>query len=306
VKPDAWSSSLEPALNRRNRKGWGLFIGRPKGRGHFYDLWRDAKTRENWASFHWTSEQALGAEHMREQREGVDERTFRQEYLAEWVTFEGLAYYTWDPNLHYRALSYDPNLPLVLCFDFNVSPGVCAILQEQQHVHAVSGDAPVGTTCAIDEVHVPDDSNTRRVCEKLLLKIRNHKGDVFVYGDPSGGARTANSESSNWDVVRQHLKPVFGERMRWRVAKAQPHVIDRLNAVNTRLRKVGGQVQFLVDPRKCPRTVEDFEGVTLLDGGGGEIAKRKSEALGLTHLTDAIGYYIHERFPLVSKAMVAA
>jgi hypothetical protein len=33
-------------------------------------------------------------------------------------------------------------------------------------------------------------------------------------------------------------------------------------------------------------------------GGSGEIDKRGSEAKGLTHLTDAIGYYIHEMFPI--------
>jgi hypothetical protein len=40
----------------------------------------------------------------------------------------------------------------------------------------------------------------------------------------------------------------------------------------------------------------DFEGATLLDGGPGEIDKNNNEAL--THLTDALGYYVHERHPL--------
>ena len=44
----------------------------------------------------------------------------------------------------------------------------------------------------------------------------------------------------------------------------------------------------MVDPSKAPKTVKDFEGVTLIEGGSGEIDKKTNPEL--THLTDAYGY----------------
>jgi hypothetical protein len=65
-----------------------------------------------------------------------------------------------------------------------------------------------------------------------------------------------------------------------------------------------GLVRLVVDPAKAPNVVKDFEGVTLLAGGSGEIDKKGSEAKGLTHLTDAIGYYVAEQFPVADRATV--
>lgn len=299
VKADAWESSLEPACNRRGRPGWAMFIGRPKGRGHFYRRWADAKTADNWDSFHWTSEPVLGASALAEIEKTCDPLTFRQEYLADWVTFDGLAYYRWDPNVHYRALEYNPDIPLILCFDFNVDPGTAAILQEQVHKHEATGDLAVTTTCAIGEVHIPGDSNTPRVCNALSERWKHHRGDVVIYGDPSGGARkTSQTSGTDWEIIRQHMRLTFGDRVRMRVARAAPPVRDRINAMNTRLRDTAGGVRFLADPRKVPNIIRDFEGVFVLKGGSGEVDKRGAESNGLSHLSDAIGYYIHEVHPV--------
>jgi hypothetical protein len=299
VKANSWESSLEPALNRRGRPGWAMFIGRPKGRGNFYDLWRKAKTADEWDSFHWTSEPVLGKEALDKIAETCDPLTFRQEYLADWVTFDGLAYYQWDPNVHLRRLSYNPTLPLVFALDFNVDPGVAAVMQEQ-----LIGEEM--TTCVIGEVHIPRNSNTLAVARKLVADYGQHTGEVHVYGDPAGGARhTSQTEGSDWELVKSVLRPVFGDRLRMRVPKSAPFVRDRINTFNTRLKTTTGVVRFAVDQDKAPNVVRDIEGVTLLAGGSGEIDKRGCEAQGLTHLTDAIGYYLHERHPIQTrKALV--
>lgn len=48
---------------------------------------------------------------------------------------------------------------------------------------------------------------------------------------------------------------------------------------------------------------KDFEGVRLLAGGAGEIDKKADP--GLSHLSDAIGYYIARQFPLVVREITA-
>lgn len=44
--PRAWQEVIRPALS--DRHGWADFIGTPKGRNHFFDLWDAARRDESW------------------------------------------------------------------------------------------------------------------------------------------------------------------------------------------------------------------------------------------------------------------
>ena len=295
VKRESWEQSIRPALSTKGRPGWAWFTGRPKGRGLFYELYSRAGTRDGWESFTWTSATVIDPQEVEQARADLDPLTFAQEYEAQWVSFEGLAYYQWDPREHLRQLTLLPFLPVAVSLDFNVDPGTAAIMQEQ----TIDGQQ---ATCVVDEVHIPHNSNTPAVCRKIIEKLKGHNGEIHVYGDPAGGARhTSQSDGTDWDIVRNMLRPVFGERLRMRVAKHHPYIRDRVNCVNTRLKSAAGIVRFAVDPRTAPNVVRDFEGVTLLKGGSGEIDKVGCERQGLTHLSEAIGYYIHERHPIESR-----
>lgn len=299
VKRESWEQSLRPALSTPGRPpGWMWFTGRPKGRGLFFDLYHQAATREGWESFTWTSATIVDPAEIEQARTDLDPLTFAQEYEAQWVVFDGLAYYQWSPNDHYRSLTYNPNKPIAFCLDFNVAPGVAAILQEQ----LLPGEKE-NRTCCIGEVHIPRNSNTPAVCRRLIQDWGHHKGVVEIHGDASGGARhTSQEKGTDWDIVKELLRVEFKDRLSFRVPRANPGIRDRVNAVNSRLKSATGVVRFAVDPRKAPNVVRDFEGVTLLKGGSGEIDKRGCEDQGLTHLSEAIGYYIAERFPIGGKA----
>lgn len=305
-KPESWTQSLRPALSTRGRPpGWCWFTGRPRGRNHFYELWTEAKTREGWDSFRWPSADIIDPLEIEAAKRDLDELTFRQEYEADFITFEGLAYYQWDPNVHLRAVPYEPGLPLIFCFDFNVEPGVAVIAQERLFVDEPMLGITTATyvTCVIGEVHIPRNSNTPAVCRRLCKDWGDHKGPVYLYGDPTGHQRnTAAIDAkgdklvTDWDLVREYLKPTFGVQLKDRVGTSSPRERDRVNAVNSRMRNAAGQVRLLVHPKAAPHVVKDFEGVTLLQGGSGEIDKGADETL--THLTDALGYYIHLQHPI--------
>jgi len=334
VKRESWEQSIRPALSTRGRPpGWAWFTGRPKGRGLFYELYSRAGTREGWESFTWTSATVVDPAEIEQARQDLDPLTFAQEYEAQWVSFDGLAYYPWSPKDHLRRLTYDPARALIIGLDFNVDPGTAVVMQEQfidgetrtcvigeVHTRALiigldfnvdPGTAVVmqeqfidgeTRTCVIGEVHIPKNSNTPAVCRRLVADWGKHAGDVLIYGDPAGGARhTSQTEGTDWDLAKQVLRPAFGDRLRWRVGKKAPYVRDRLNAVNSRLKSTAGVVRLLVDPVAAPNVVRDFEGVTLLAGGSGELDKKGSEAKGLTHLTDALGYYIAEAFGIAER-----
>jgi len=295
TKAKAWPENIRPALS--DRQGYCDLIGVPEGRNHYYDLHllAQADTTGTYAHFHWKSAEILPPEEIRIARADLDELTFRQEYEADFITFGGRAYYPFDSAKHVKPLKYDKFKELILCFDFNVAPGVAAICQEQKLPNGLDGTGVIG------EVHIPQNSTTPRVCAKLIEDWKDHQGEVRIFGDATGGARgSAKVEGSDWDLIKRHLTPVFGHRLGFRVPQENPQERPRVNAVNSRLQAVSGDIRMMVDP-KCKHVIKDFEGVVILEGSAGEIDKKKTPML--THLTDAIGYYTAARFPIVDRSV---
>lgn len=307
MKEKAWAENVRPALSDRNATC--DIIGVPEGRNHYYDRAEEAKAAiaagsNEWGYFHWNSADILPAAEIESARRNLDEKTFQQEYEASFVNFGGRAYYTFtdankQPGL--RSL-YNPAKPLIICLDFNVSPGVAAIAQE-----IVLATLAKTVTAVIGEVHIPDNSNTPAVCRKLLADWGAHTGMVEVYGDATGGARgTAQTQGSDWDIIRKDLrvgvdgKPGFGQRVQFFVKPENPPERARVNAMNSRICNSEPTIRLLVDPAAAPHVVKDLEGVITLEGGSGEIDKHKYKKL--THISDALGYYVDYRFPVVSGA----
>jgi len=308
MKEGAWGENVRPALS--DRKGWCWLIGVPEGRNHYYDLWKYARSGADpeWDGFHWLSRDILDVDEVEAARRQLDPLVFEQEYEGSFVNFEGRAYYPFQEDTHCRPLLYNPDAPLILCFDFNVEPGVCAVIQEQtlpgQYELSAQGlprlDRPITGTGVIGEVHIPQNSNTEAVCNKVLADWGLHRGQVRCYGDATGGARgTAKVQGSDWDIIRSTLRPAFRDRLAIRVPAANPPERSRINAMNTRLRTGDGAVHMLVDAAKAPNVVKDLEGVRTLKGGSGEIDKAATPKL--THVSDAIGYYVVREFPVVKR-----
>uniref|UniRef100_A0A6M3L965 Putative terminase n=1 Tax=viral metagenome TaxID=1070528 RepID=A0A6M3L965_9ZZZZ len=83
----AWDYVIRPALT--DYAGWGLMLGTPKGRNHFFDWWtrgQDAGEPE-WASlsFPSASNPYLPAGEIAAAQAGLPADAFRQEYLAEFL-----------------------------------------------------------------------------------------------------------------------------------------------------------------------------------------------------------------------------
>lgn len=300
MKKKTWEEHVRPALS--DRRGWCDLIGVPEGRNHYYDLSKYAKadTTGEWDYFWWISADILAPEEIEAAKRDMDELTYQQEFEASFVNFTGRTYYQYLEQTHCARIAYDPDQPLIFCFDFNVAPGVAAVVQEKQ-VYDVSTKIPIigeSVTGIIGQVYIPRNSNTPLVCNKLTSDWGRHRGSIYVYGDATGGAqRTTGIAGSDWDLVKKMLNAYFGsERVHYKVALSNPSERDRVNAVNSRLKTLTGRIRLMVDISKAPMVAKDFEGVQCVAGGSGEIDKKKNPEL--SHLTDAIGYYIHKEFPV--------
>jgi len=313
MKKNVWTEHVQPAL--ADRDGWCDFIGVPEGRNHYYDLYKEAQAAETdmgeeseWRVFHWTSETVLAPHQIERAKRDLDELSYQQEYLASFISFKGRAYYNFFDDSHCANLIryYNPKKALIFCFDFNVDPGVAVVCQEMMPLDPSTKLPIVGSgysmTGVIGEVHIPQNSNTPMVCNKLVEDWKDHDGPIRVYGDATGGNRgSAAVQGSDWDLVRNILKNGFRDRIvQFKVPSKNPPERSRVNAVNSRLRSLSGEVKMMVDPIKVPKTVIDLEGVRVVEGGSGEIDKSD---LKLTHLSDGLGYYIVAEYPV--KKLVA-
>ena len=84
IKPNVWEQILRPAL--ADVQGGAVFIGTPKGRNHFYEMFKfgqDAKDPQ-WASFHYTSydNPLIPKEEIEAAKNSMSSFAFRQEFMA--------------------------------------------------------------------------------------------------------------------------------------------------------------------------------------------------------------------------------
>lgn len=314
VKSTAWEMNLRPALD--DRKGTCWLFGVPEGRNHYYDL--DLKAQHdktgNWGHYTWFSDSVLDAEIIRQAMADMDPLTFQQEYQAAFITFSGRAYYTFSYETHCQPLRYDPRQPLIICFDFNVAPGIAVIAQEQLLPNCFevitrtdSGIAIPATkrqvfgTGIIGEVYIERGSNTPMVARKVLEDWGQHEGRVEIYGDATGGSKgTAKVQGSDWDLLKAIFRDSpLGPRTTFHIPDSNPPEKARVNAVNSRFMNTLGEIRMLIDASKAPKTAKDFDSVQLVKGSAGEIDKTSDPVL--THLSDGFGYYVAEEFPLAER-----
>lgn len=272
-----WPEVIRPAL--ADRQGSAMFIGTPKGYNHFHGLWSDAHTRDGWRAWSFTTADGgnVPPEEVEAARAELDERTFRQEFMASFETLAGRCYQNFERAQNVREDIRDiPEMPLHVGMDFNVNP-----------MSACISVAPAGQLHTFDEIEIPNGNTELMVTE---LKRRFPGRQVIVYPDPSGNARKTSAPVGQTDFS---LIKAAGFRL---VAdpKADP-VVDRINEVNAAFRTAAGSVRAFVHPR-CKTLIRGLEGLTWKEG-----TSAPDKSLGLDHMPDAYGYKIHHLFPLISR-----
>ena len=96
VNDKAWFEVLRPTLS--DTKGKALFCGTPKGFNWAYELFKKGQVDDEWASWQYTTLDGgfVDVNEVEQARQDLDERTFKQEYEASFVTYSGSVYYAFD------------------------------------------------------------------------------------------------------------------------------------------------------------------------------------------------------------------
>jgi hypothetical protein len=271
MRPETWYEVIRPSLS--DRQGGALFIGTPKGRNHFYDLWATGVDgAEGWDSFQYTTLDGgnVPSEEIEQAKLDLDERTFNQEYCAEFVTYSGLIYYAFSREQTVKKIE-DNGGTLHVGMDFNLDPMSAVICLRHNN-----------TLLAIDEI-VMYGSNT----DEMVAEIRERYPDrgIVVYPDPASRQRKTSAGG------RTDLSILQNAGFSVKAKKAHPLVRDRINAVNSRLLSGDGHRHIFIDP-KCRHTIKSLERQTYKEGTS------QPNKDGFDHMNDALGYLVEYLFPI--------
>jgi len=84
IKPEAWEQVIRASLS--DKKGRGLFIGTPKGRNWFHDLYKLGQTQNDsdWKSWHFTTKDnpLIDPTEIESAKKTLSTFAFKQEYMA--------------------------------------------------------------------------------------------------------------------------------------------------------------------------------------------------------------------------------
>jgi hypothetical protein len=192
------------------------------------------------------------------------------------------AYWAFDRAVHAASpVQYVPGLKVVLAVDFNVAPLRWVLCQVE-----ANGDlrVPDGACIDLTSATTPDGC----VVVNRILDGWGHVGPVYVYGDPAGLARSTRSHSNDYDLIRAGVR---GATIRT-FAQAAPAVRDRVNAVNAAL----SSGRLVIGSTGNEPLVQDLERVSWKNAAGTDLDKGGDPKL--THVSDAVGYYIAKEMPV--------
>jgi len=285
MKPEAWTESLRPSLS--DHKAPALFIGTPRSFNHFYALYERGQDvqRPTWGAwqFKTVDNPFIDPVEIEDAKRDLDARTFRQEYEASFEALSGRAYYAFNRQFNMAPVAFRPSDPVYLFFDFNINPatggigqrvGPCPSVYREVRIRHAGGEA---TRAA-----------ARRV-KDLLLEAR-HVGPIRIYGDATG-----RSAKTTGPADHQVLRELFPTAT-WCIPHANPHEKDRVSAVNACCESASGEHRLTVDP-SCVGLIADLEQVIFAENG--ELDKKSNPEL--THVSDALGYWLAKDFPPVVK-----
>ena len=125
MDPRVWSEIIRPAL--ADRAGWAVFIGTPKGRNAFFELWRRAQSEANWFSLMLKASDTslIPASELALAKRDLSEEQYAQEFECSFEAAVVGAYFgklmaRAEAERRIAAAPYDPAAPVWTSWDLGV------------------------------------------------------------------------------------------------------------------------------------------------------------------------------------------
>jgi Terminase-like family. len=126
MDPRAWAEVIRPILS--DRRGWATFIGTPKGRNHFYEIWQAAKENPSeWFTLMLRASETglLPPDELEDARKVMTPEQYEQEYECSFEAAILGAYYgremqRLEAEGRIRSVPHDPSLPVYTGWDLGL------------------------------------------------------------------------------------------------------------------------------------------------------------------------------------------
>lgn len=191
----------------------------------------------------------------------------------------GNVYYCFDRAENKTDVTLDsfPHHILHIGLDFNVGKmsATIAIMTDEGNVYIV------------DEI--VNEANTEAMIKEIKRRYPNRK--VMIYPDSSGKSASANASQSSISMLLR----AFGPGTCFYRGNNPSIMKERVPAVNAMFRNAAGVRRCFVNVNKCPTLVEGLE------QQGFDASGKPDKNSGHDHCLDALGYFLHYRFPVVGK-----
>jgi hypothetical protein len=283
MKEDVWNYHIQPMSIDTN--AWFDFIGVPEGKNHYYDLALKGMNNEpNWGFYSWKTSEIVDEERIIEAKRGMPDRAFRQEYEASFEDTYGIVYYAYS-NDNNTNVTFKPGLKTYLCFDFNISPMSCVVVQENNEKYY-----------CVKEFVYNNNTEGHGLDVKEWLIENNFNGDLELTGDYTGTAHktSASADYTDCSILRSIFKNFNNYQERHIPCERQK---TRTNALNALFKNALGEIKMYVNRIECPYLHKDLTQVQWKQGGSSI-----DKGYWLSDVSDALSYYGMNYHNIVGRA----
>lgn len=233
----------------------------------------------------------LPAHYVEELKNSYDEEYYRINVLGEFGDYSsGLVVKGFTDLDNVCHLGYNRNATLHLSCDFNVDP-MCWVVahKDMEDIHF------------IDEI-VIENTTTQQAIEEFIRKYPNHRGKIIINGDASGDYRNAQSEFTNYTIIKRALEE-HGYQPIFHLRNFNPPILNRIQAFNARVKNAKGENHIFVSP-KCKWLLHNIynlsfkEGTSIVNVPSQKQIKNDREMKFMEHPFDAASYLVEYYYPI--------
>lgn len=215
-----------------------------------------------------------------------DKQLALQELAGQFVNvWTGRAYYEFTRDVHVvpeKKLELNPDLPIILCCDFNVVPMHWVIAQS----YRTNGDE---TTYCLDEIFLERSSSTAETAREFVERYGKHRAGVRIYGDAAGQHKNSTAATrTDYEILEEALEVAQMFGVERNIGASNPLHSERVQDVNARFRNARGKIHLYVSDR-CRHLIQDFERQGFVPGT--KQLDKSDPQIG--HGADAVGYYVN-------------
>lgn len=188
----------------------------------------------------------------------------------------GAVYPDFDRKLNHTSASIERGEALHVGMDFNR-------LKMSATVSVIRDGKPLTLS------EITDARDTPQMAQLLDERFKQKGHQITIYPDASGqNSSSKNASESDFSILRAKGFHLY-------VDGVNPAIMDRINSVNAMILNDKGERRWLVNTDQCPSLTEALE-QQVYDKNG-----MPDKSAGLDHVTDAQGYFIVKRFPVVTS-----